>query len=544
MSLRLQGGNNPGYTETMADQDKQLNEQQRIALVQFMEDRDRGKASIFVGRETELDHVRGCVNRLLRRQDEAAPGSDLTTVIQGAPGAGKSALLEKIAEDWPLGGQGQAVAVSLDPGLLTLSTPEFLDAVIARTERVPGVVQILQKYFKLKSVSVAGVRIEASVESSPSSGKPPVPVILLFDEIQTKLAGSIPDQSREQLADNLRLLHTGHHNAPLFPVYGGLANSADLLRAAGLTRLAMGSELTLPGFSDEEMNELMERFVDKHLSSARPSQTTIDQWGASLRRDSQGWPMHCRNFLIALCEQIRGQDWQPEAVDLDTVRIHAHRLRCAYYEQRMQGALRNRYRLISKVLEEMRQASSMQDDQIMYAIARAHQDPDLDELGRGSLPEGVTAEQAFDAMLHAGIVQKKGRASHVCPIPSLAGYVAAMATLPPRDLHNAVLDAQTELVDHCLNRRRNEEQRGKLLQATDIRGRTPLMLAVELGIRLMVEHLVQAESRLPPALRSVELRDNEGRTARDYAVASGDERIMALLNQLQPEGQSVPSLPP
>ena len=524
----------------MAGNNKQLSEEQRAALQKFTVEGDRGRAGIFVGRRAELALIRDRLDLLIERQTdgESAPGSDLTTVIQGAPGAGKSALLEKIAEDWPLDGTGQAVAISLDPGLLTLSTPEFLDAVIARTERVPGITQTLQKYFKLKSVSVAGVRIEVGAESSPSSSKSSVPVILLFDEIQTELKGITSSQSREYLTRNLRLLHTGQHNAPLFPVYGGLANSADLLRAAGLTRLAMGSELTLPGFGDEEMDELMARFVERHLSSACPSQTTIDQWGASLRRDSQGWPMHCRNFLIALCEEIRRWDWQPDSVDLDTVRIQAHRLRCAYYEQRMQGALRNRYRLISKVLEEMRQASSMQDDQIMYAIARAHQDPDPDELGRGSLPEGVTAEQAFDAMLHAGIVQKVDEFGYACPIPSLGSHLAARAIFPSSLLHEAVLKAKVEEIDRIMARCRDDKERGKLLQAMDIRDRTPLMLAVEIGIIALVEHLVQVESQLPPALRSVELRDNEGRTAQNHAVASGDERIMALLNQLQPTEQA------
>ena len=522
----------------MGKDSKQLSEEQRAALQRFTVEGDRGQAGIFVGRKSELALIRDRLDLLIKRQSEGknAPGSDLTTVIQGAPGAGKSALLEKIAENWPLGGQGQAVAISLDPGLLTLSTPEFLDAVIARTERVPGITQTLQKYFKLKSVSVAGLSVEFGAESSPSSGKSSVPVILLFDEIQTKLRDSASSQSREQLSDNLRLLHTGQHNAPLFPVYGGLANSADLLRAAGLTRLAMGSELTLPGFSDDEIDELMTRFVKQHLSSARPPQATLDQWGTSLRRDSQGWPMHCRNFLIALCEEIRRRDWRPQTVNLDTVRIHAHRLRCAYYEQRMQGALRNRYRLISKVLEEMRQASSMQDDQIMYAIARAHQDPDPDELGRGSLPEGMTAEQAFDAMLHAGIVQKVDEFGYACPIPSLGGHLAARAIFPSSLLHEAVLKAKAEEIDRATAQCRDDTERAKLLQAIDIRGRTPLMLAVELGIVSLVECLVEIESRLPTALRSAEFRDSEGWAAQDYATASGDERMVALLRRLQPEG--------
>ena len=517
----------------MVSDDRQLSREQRAALVEFMEDRDRGKASIFVGRKAELAHIQSCINRLLRRQDEDAPGADLTTVIQGAPGAGKSALLAKLKEDWPLGGKAQAVAISLDPGLLTLPMAEFLDAVIARTERAPEVTRILQKYFKLKSVSVAGVSVEVEAVSSRPSGKSPVPVILLFDEIQTKLAGSISDQSREHLTDNLRLLHTGEHNAPMFPVYGGLANSADLLQAAGLTRLAMGSELTLPGLSDEEVDELTARFVEQHLSSMRPSPSTLKHWADALRRDSQGWPMHCRNFLIALCEEIRGQDWRPEEVNLDTVRIRAHRLRCAYYERRMRGALEGRYALISTVLDEAKRYGSMEKMHIMDAIDRVHQDRSSGNFSRDSLPEGITSSQAFDAMLHAGIVQKVDEFGYACPIPSLSGHLAARATLASAGLlHEALLKANPQEMDRILAQCRDDEERGKLLQATDIRKRTPLILAVELGMAPLVAHLVEAESRLPVALRSVEIRDSEGRTARDHAIELGDERIMTLLERL------------
>ena len=519
----------------MASNGRQLSQEQRVALVEFMEDRDRGKASIFVGRKAELAHVQSCINRLLRRQDEDAPGADLTTVVQGAPGAGKSALLAKLKEDWPLGGKGQAVAVSLDPGALTLPMAVFLQAVVSQVERVPGFVRILRKFSSSLSLNLAGlINVEVDTEPSGSSGNelPPTPVILLFDEIQTKLAGAISDQSREHLTDNLRLLHTGEHKAPMFPVYGGLANSADLLRAAGLTRLAMGSELTLPGFSDGEVNELMIRFVEEHLSSARPSSSTLERWGDALRRDSQGWPMHCRNFLIALCEEIEAKDWRPEDADLDTVRVSAQQLRFNYYRQRMQSALEGRYALVATILDETSRYGNMEKMHIMDVIDKAHQDCPTGYFRQGALPEGVTTEQAFDVMLHAGIIQKTGKGTFACPIPSLASYIAARATVPRSALHEAVLNNEIADMDDALGRCRNNEGRGKLLQATDIRGRTPLILAVELGMALLVAHLVEAESRLPVALRSVECRDSEGRTVQDYAVASDDERIMALLERL------------
>ncbi len=520
----------------MENDNRQLNEEQRAALVEFTEDKDRGKAAIFVGRKAELVHVQACVNRLLRRQGkgESAPGIDLTTVIQGAPGAGKSALLARIKEEWPPGGDGPAVAVSLDPGALKLPMPDFLKAVVSRAEQAPGFGRILGKYIRSISVSMSGViNLEIGAASAQFSGKPVAPVILLFDEIQTELAFSASAQSREHLIQNLRLLHTGEHGAPMFPVYGGLADSANLLRSAGLTRLALDSEWTLARFCDQEIDELMIRFADEHLSSAGPSQAIIDHWGKVFHRDSQGWPMHCRNFLIALCEEIRKKDWQPDAVDLDTVRMRAQQLRFMYYAQRMQGNLDERFVLVSRVLEEMRRNAPNKRGQIVEWIAKAHQDSPGEGFGWGSLPHGMTAEQAFDAMLHAGIIQKTGKGKFTCPVPSLASYIAARATLPPSPLHEAVLDNEAADMDHALDLCGDDEERAKLLQAADMRGRTPLMLAVELSMVAMVEYMVQVESRLPVALRTMKHKDNTGRTARDYAVASGNERIAALLDQLR-----------
>ncbi len=519
----------------MQNNGKPLRKEQRTALEEFIEDKDRGKAAIFIGRKAELAHVQACVNRLMRRRDSAAPGIDLTTVIQGAPGAGKSALLEKIAEDWPPGGKGKPAAIRLAAVSLELPMAELLAIVSRKAGEHSGIQQTLARFrsFSLSLPAMADVTV--GMNSSQADEKPLTPIILLFDEIQSVLLGA-DLHPQTNLTKNIRLLHTGEHGAPVFPIYGGLANSADLLQAAGLTRLALGSELTLPGFCDDEMNELMTRFVEALLSSARPSQAVIDCWGKALRRDSQGWPMHCKNFLIALCQEIRDKDWRPHAVDLDIVRMRAHRLRCAWYERRMQGVLEGRYALVSIVLEEINRYDGMGKMDVVETIARAHQERISEGSVHDSLPEGMTAEQAFAAMLHAGVIQKADEFNYVCPIPSLGSHVAARAMRPPSPLHEAVLRAGPQDIDRAVQRCRDDGERAKLLQATDIRGRTPLILAVELGMAPVVERLAQTEGSLPQALQSIEFRDNDGWTAQDHAVASGDERIMALLHRLQSTG--------
>ncbi len=524
----------PGYTESMADEERSLSEAQRATLQQLIRQGDRGRAAIFIGRQAELALIRDRLETLLERQNELAPGVDLTTVIQGAPGAGKSALLARIADEWPVGREGSPVAVSLDPGVLKLPMAGCLQAIRAKVAPVPGMGQRLGTFVQSISLGVPGLaQVEMGVESGEEPGLPPVPVILLFDEIQTVLKGPHSDLSRAHLIDNLRLLHTGEHGAPLFPVYGGLANSGDLLRASGLTRLAMESERTLARLSADEVDELMTRFVDEHLSSARLGPLIWAPWGRALQHDSQGWPMHCRHFLIALAEAIRAQDWRPGMVDLESVRRRAQGLRCEYYEQRMQGELEGRHILISTVLEAVGQRGTMGKLEIIDGIERAHQDRPAGDWGRGALPEGMTAGQAFEALLHAGIVQKTANGQLACPIPSLSSHLAARATLPPSPLHDAILNSEMGSLDLALERCHPDEEPGRGLQATDRRGRTPLMLAVELGLASLVERLVQAESQLPPEQRSVSLRDHRGRTAQDQAMASGDERLMALLNPLQ-----------
>ncbi len=520
----------------MPPDDPTLSELERTALQKLMRGVDRGRAPIFVGRQEERALIRDRLELMLERLATPAPGGDLTTVIQGAPGAGKSALLEKIADEWPLGGSGSAMAVSLDPGVLKLPMPDCLRAIAHALTPVPGIGWRLRQSLRSFSLGVPGfAQVDLGVESTEESPRPPVPVLLLFDEIQTVL-NEPSSESRGVLTDNLRLLHTGRHQAPLFPIYGGLANSADLLRAAGLTRLSMGSERTLSRLSEAEMVEWMRRFVDEHLSSARPDPTTLVCWENALQRDSQGWPMHGRNFLIALAEEIRTRDWRPAAVDLDAVCRRAQQLRFRYYGHRLQGALQNRHVLVSTVLDEMAMSPPMRADQVLDLLSRVHRVRSTKQEDRGALPDGMTAEQTLDLMLQAGLVQKTDDGRLTCPIPSLASYIAAQVTWPPSPLHEAVLAASSEEIDQVIARCRTQAERGALLQATDSRGRTPLILAVELGLMPLVELLVAAESRLPAALRTVAHRDCRGRTAHDHAMAVEGARMIALLDRIPVAG--------
>ena len=211
-----------------------LDKKQRKGLEEFIEGVDRGRAEIFVGRAIELDLVRARLRKVKARLGKPNAGADLTLVFQGAPGAGKSALLERIAEEWPSETKGEPIAIRVDAGLLTGPTDSLIETASRHMMMHTGrTARKLLEFVKSITVGVPGI---ASVEISPDSRWPLVrslsPVILLFDEIQMEFRSSLPAESQENLTKNIKLLHTGSHNLPMFAIFGGLANSADLLRSA------------------------------------------------------------------------------------------------------------------------------------------------------------------------------------------------------------------------------------------------------------------------------------------------------------------------
>ena len=520
-----------------------LTEYEANILGEFISDRDRGAAKTFVGRKTELGELKSRLMRVESRgQDPSfvhAPAADMTMVFQGAPGVGKSAVLAKIAEDWALGKKGRPCAINVDPGLLKLPMDSLVSTLSRNlTRRTNGVARNLLDLVQSVTAGIPGLgSVELNLADLPSPGSSLAPVVLLFDEIQSVLGAAMPPEAQSNLRDNLRQLHTGAHGLPVFPVFGGLANSGDLLRESGLTRLSSESEFTLARFSDETSIELVEKFADTYLTSARPADGTVGQWKTALVRDCQGWPMHCRNFLYAVAVQIRDCGWRPEDVDLDKVRLKAAGLRARYYSHRLAGLLTDRQGLVSVVLERLKRNGPMEKESIVRLIRDADQkgrSSEFDGDHRWALPEGADFRQVFDVMLHSGIVQYAGWRRYDCPIPSLGSYMAAMSARPSQRLHGAVMFGEPDAVESEISYAPSQEERSKLLAAVDIRGRTPLALAIEAGFYPLAQRLVDMEENLPENLRSFGVPDAVGKRACERAAASDDRRIQILADSMRP----------
>ncbi len=439
-----------------------LDDRQIAELERFIEGVDRGKADIFVGRDVELRKVASRLRTVEGRKDEQWPGQDLTLVFQGAPGAGKSALLEKLASNFPAGRRGGPIAVRFDSDDLCLPEDRLQFRIAERLARVrPQTFGRWRKTFPAGRIGAGNTYLDVQLDQSNAEerrlGKllATSPVLLLFDEIQAS-AMAASGGGAANLERNLRWLHLGSHGLAMFPVFGGLANSGDLLRESGLARLSSESEFTLPRFSNETSNELARKFADIYLSTARPPAEMIETWSVAMLRDSHGWPMHCRNFLNALGSQIRECDWRPAEIDLDQARLKAAASRSRYYGHRLAGPLTDRQGLVSVVLEQLKRTGPMARESMIELIRDAdnqgRSNPGLEGDPRWTVPCGTDFPQIFDAMLHSGIVQNSSlEYGFECSIPSLGSYMAARAACPVERLHGAIMNGAVDVLEATMS---------------------------------------------------------------------------------------------
>ena len=71
----------------------------------FSEPSDREPAAFFVGRADETEDIERALARALRHAQAGQRSAGATRLIQGAPGAGKSALLAHLEKKWTQAGR-------------------------------------------------------------------------------------------------------------------------------------------------------------------------------------------------------------------------------------------------------------------------------------------------------------------------------------------------------------------------------------------------------------------------------------------------------
>ena len=278
---------------------------------------DRDTAPFFAGRAGEIRHFDEALSMIGDRGDAA-----LFRIYQGAPGAGKTSLLNHLMANstddvafLPLRPDDLTSKAALDACVLA-----GLSAVVERGMRLAAEVgSALAKRFDLDGI--VDTSRKALVERAGTTKK----VVLYMDEAQIV---------EPNCATGLTELHTRGLGFPSMTLLFGLSHTTKRLAAAGLSRLSRQAVRTMGKLSDEECEQSTAAMLEAFGVSGNSEQAT-----ERVARLSFGWPQHLFGAQQALCAALTACDGDVDRVDWDGVRRESDRIRYQYYEGRLEASV-------------------------------------------------------------------------------------------------------------------------------------------------------------------------------------------------------------
>ncbi len=404
----------------------------RVALAEKDDGSERGSPDVFVGREAEIRRVMSVAKRL---PPDGPPGK--TLLIEGAPGVGKTAMIEEVARRLP--------ELGLMPLVLT-GVPDEADAqsafwgiAQALYEVEPADARITKtrgREFFLNLNIFKGRRAEQQVEAPPrltsawqtqnlfgsNGAKPKGSVLVFVDEVQN-VRPNTPG------AKFLFDLHTQQH-LPVLLVCAGLSDSTEALDDAGISRLGAGNRIVLDALSSPEALECARRTLDGTLSQfgLPSSEVALDEWAQTLAKASDGWPVHLHNYLrgawIALS---RADDPSLETVAPKEAVREGDRLRDDYYQARLKAS-KMPTRVVGEIFRKIGGGRRVNESDAKDRIKEIFRKLPTDDEARGAYSNGA---DCLNGLLHAGVLTIDRDHWVVPPIPTFEDYVLSRCRTDP-----------------------------------------------------------------------------------------------------------------
>ena len=401
---------------------------------------ESGREAFFRGRDKEYEVFRSAVTSL----GEGIVGGG-TMIFQGAPGAGKSALMGECMEAVRRHSTPEApwVAVSIYPG--SLQSPAYVvEAMVSATntesERLrqitPGSVgaKALDEFLDLGrslyrelsqrgggafGLSVGGRRDGGVTTEQVLHNAAPFlrnfHIVVFVDEAQ-----NTPAESTTR--DVLDCLHRAPHGIPLVAAFFGLSDTQDVLRQCGLSRFADGRVVNLESLAREDAACAIGDALAAYDFTGTPEDRAV--WVERLTELSQGWPQHINRVSVAAARVILEHGGRMEGHLLEQALQRGKERKDDYYAGRLAAGSSRAW-----VYRQLALAAEERDGVLSYDR--------IDRLTEGARNRtGETVNHFLTDALHAGLLAPTNNLPdhYNIPIPSLADYLRALpapSSLPP-----------------------------------------------------------------------------------------------------------------
>ncbi len=389
---------------------------------------ERSAPLVFAGREAVIASILRTANVL---PPDGAVGN--TFVVEGPPGAGKTALVGEVARRLRSTGRSAIVHNRVPDAAGVRTVYEDMRAALdngsaddTRVTRegkltIGGGVGPVSIQRTTGTTLTPPEQLEVAHIARMRGGRPfpdDAGGVVFVDEVQNVRPGS-------PAAGMLEDLHT-QSSIPFLLVCAGLSTSVERLAEAGISRLNEPGVVMLGCLAPEETLDCARRTLAKSREwGVSASEAAVARWAKAIASASNDWPRHLQCYLNAVWTVLAEQETPNlDTADLDGVLVQGDELRQSYYNSRLEmshvpvevasvlhGALRDSRAPMGRL------AAAALVENAIGAI--------LDETEKKIVRSKFKSPgDCFNALLRAGVVSMdRGRGCVVSPIPSMTQHI-------------------------------------------------------------------------------------------------------------------------
>ena len=352
---------------------------------------DRGPAKYFHGRKQIIDTF----NSTLRFYRANKRGTIF--LIQGAPGAGKTALLDVLSNQAKP--KGWAVA---DISVEDLYTPASMAQSLGKSYTIDSEYALKEGIKFIEGGIVESVAGHANPREILKHLSPETGLILLLDEAQHLNNLLNPQDVKTSTTSTLNAIHNGELGKPVMLLTAGLSTTETALSSLGVSRFVGECTVQLGRLDKESECAVIRDWLTQ--SGGGAEDTTI--WVEAIAEKTHGWPQHIISYVKPALKYLKSSHGKMTDRGLEFVIESGNEFRLQYYDGRAHDI----------------------DKEHRVALARAVMDVPIDGTTTRtaiihSLKQSDLTQEEADALfkraLEQGILDKRKSGKYGIPIPSL-----------------------------------------------------------------------------------------------------------------------------
>ncbi len=355
---------------------------------------DRGPSKYFHGR----CEIRNLFSDRLDHYKSVNGGT--TFLIKGPPGAGKSALLDVIAQDAVHKGWNVRMKVTPEDFHNPARMAQTLSVQHSPTESTKTTVNL--EFFKhewksekTREYSVAQIIAEAASFA---------PLLLVLDEAQHLINLASPHTVKDAATSTLNAIHNGHIGYPVMLLAAGLGTSEHALNTLGVSRFAGPARIRLGPIDHESTCAVIHDYITGEGGTNLPK-----EWIEPIAERTHGWPQHIVCYARAAALHLASLPHPPTESDLNVVMRRGRRDQEEYYHGRAHDISWGQREILAYIFAKIPEGGSVRRRTIVSALSEEY-------------PHEV-AEATFKRALHQGILDQKKNGAYGVPIPSMRQWL-------------------------------------------------------------------------------------------------------------------------